>query len=237
MGLDPMKENDLEEHTGDASAAGHAIDHDDGDHEDSDHEDGNHEASYLGGEHHEYWEIQLVEAKADLLKYAARLINGGNEEAGDLFSDLAVRILKYNKDPKTLDKEPIAYLKTSMHNGWNDRLRRKIRAGEEGLEGENGELKPRVHPTVRPAAERLVENRELLALLMRHKGPLTAREDFILMERLAGASNEEIAAQLNTSVEVVAVEWNAVNNKVRYRLKTRCFNQKMSQKHVKGGRS
>jgi DNA-directed RNA polymerase specialized sigma24 family protein len=170
--------------------------------------------------------VELVKAKYELLKYAERLIKGGNEEPEGLFNDLVVQILRYNPDPAALGQEPLAYLTTSMHNSWNTRLRRKIHAAEVNLENENGQIRASAHPTIPPDAERLVESHELWGLLSQYKGPLSTREDYLLMAHLSGATNEEIAGKLDTSVEVVARDVNLVKNKVRYRLRTRCFGLK-----------
>jgi RNA polymerase sigma factor (sigma-70 family) len=173
-------------------------------------------------DHRNFWEEQLAKASEKLYGFAASLARGRNVDPRDLVSDLAVRILRYDPDPAKLTTGPTAYLMTILRNVWNDRLRREIRAHEESLEDENGEMKAGVQPIVAADAERLLENRELYELLLKHCGPLNPREECIFMMHIDGADNDEIAHYLGAVVEVVAVELNAVKAKVRYRIRTRC---------------
>jgi DNA-directed RNA polymerase specialized sigma24 family protein len=75
--------------------------------------------------------------------------------------------------------------------------------------------------TVEPQVHDMLENEELLNTLRINQGPLTLREQQLLIRHLQGYSCSEIAEEMSEDVRLTRCDLNAVKAKVRYRLMKR----------------
>lgn len=166
--------------------------------------------------HRRFWENICLEFYERLNVYARRLANGKDYDAADLVQETVVRVLFYSPNPKKI-RNPLSYALTVMRHVWTDKWRDERAAETDSLD-QLREAQMLVEPAVEPDILRILENEELLEQMNKRRGPLTPREDLLLMKHLEGYSCGEIASHLDEDKRATRADLNAVRVKVKQRL-------------------
>jgi len=172
------------------------------------------------------WGQICIEAYPLLKRHARGLVNGNPYDIEDLVQDTVIRILRYGKDPNSIENQRM-YLLRMMQNIWHDKRVQNARFGRlVSLDETLSEETEAQLPVIEPTALRLLENLELVEQLNLNAGPLDQHERMLLQLHLEGRSNSEIAKSLSVDIQVVRCDLNAILAKVRYRLKSKAIGRR-----------
>lgn len=164
------------------------------------------------------WHQLVLEFYQPLLSWGRR-ISGNPFDAEDLVHETIYRVIRYPRDPGTLD-HPLHYLRRIMRGVWLDKVRKEAARSMDSIDDPlKSEALENQLPTVEPEAFRNVESAELRDALEALAGPLTPREWDLLKMRLEGMTCEEIAELWSEHVRVITGEWNALKAKIKYRVR------------------
>lgn len=164
------------------------------------------------------WEAIFLNSKRSLKSQAMRLTNGESFEAEDLVQDTFLRIFYYSPDPNRI-KNPEGYLKRTLKNLWNDKLREFLEMKMQSIDEENNEALLNQLPSVQPEVIKLLENEVFLERLRIAQIGLKPLEKNIFKLFLKGYKCDEIAVRVKENKYKVKFVLNAVRAKIRYRIK------------------
>lgn len=165
-----------------------------------------------------FWEAIFLNSRRSLTGQAMRLTDGESFEAEDLVQDTFVRIFYYSPDPGRI-ANPEGYLKRTLRNLWNDKLRTFLEMKIQSIDEEDNEALLNQLPPVQPEVMKLLDNELFQERLRIAQNGLKPQEKTIFKLFLKGYKCNEIAAKINEDVYKVKFMLNAVRAKIRYRIK------------------
>lgn len=170
----------------------------------------------------QFWERVCLDGYQRLHREARKLARD-NLDPDDLVQETVCRAITRCADPSHVEK-PVGYLLGMMHNIWRDMwhkeryLRRRSSTSLEDIVEAD-------HPIVNPETLHLLELEQSVQNLRREfnakRGPLTDREEYLLLMHFTGYKNTEIAEKLGEDVRVTRSDLNATIAKVRYRMNSK----------------
>lgn len=163
----------------------------------------------------EFWE-QAHQKHYKPLCYlcSRRLTNGDLAKAEDIVSEAFLRAMDFVENTEAIEN-PFGYLWKVSQRVWSAKRHKERSDKMESLEL----LSAAKHPTIEPAAFRILENQEYREMIRVEQGRLTPRESRLLELHLQANTCDEIASELAEDVRLTRTDLNAVRNKVRYRLR------------------
>jgi RNA polymerase sigma factor (sigma-70 family) len=171
-------------------------------------------------EHQDFWIAICEKYVLIMIAYARKLVNGREYDAEDLVQETKYRALAASKDPATIKKTPLAYLKGIMRNAWIDKWKSENSANMESIEYPPGSAKQK-QIAVEPIFAQLLECTEAKEKMLPQMGPLTPREATLLKLYLLKKKCGEIADIMGEDVRIIQTDLNRIRNKVNYRLKSK----------------
>jgi DNA-directed RNA polymerase specialized sigma24 family protein len=167
-----------------------------------------------------FWaEVYSNEFNSLILLTRYKLTDGDLDKAHETVNEAFTRSMRYIKHPQRIVNLP-GYLWTTTMRVWFTRFKAERIAVTDSLDDPKCEGLENKLPAVDIEEELLevLELRQKFNQAQEKKGPLSEREDRLLMRHLQGFSCLDIANELGEDRRLISVELNALRAKVRHRL-------------------